>query len=172
MPSEPLSIMPCGIGALRVQEDRLLKPHELERTLEFAARKVGPSGGVLILLDRDDDCPAAKGPQLLQRARTARSNLRISVVLAKREFKGWFLAAAESLSGKKGLMEDLESPTHPEEIRGAKEWLTARKSDDTAHSPTVDQAALTALFDLTQARRADSFDKCHREIRTLPGQAP
>jgi len=31
----------------------------------------------------------------------------------------------------------------------------------------VDQPALTALFDLQQARTADSFDKCYLEIVRL-----
>ena len=29
---------------------------------------------------------------------------------------------------------------------------------------TVDQPGLTARFDLNQARQADSFDKCYRDI--------
>jgi hypothetical protein len=31
----------------------------------------------------------------------------------------------------------------------------------------LDQPALTALFDLSAARRADSFDKCFREVERL-----
>jgi hypothetical protein len=35
---------------------------------------------------------------------------------------------------------------------------------------TEDQAALTAVFDLDMARRADSFDKCYRAVSTLLAQ--
>jgi hypothetical protein len=40
---------------LRVPKSRLLKPGELERTVELAARKVGRPGVILILLDSDED---------------------------------------------------------------------------------------------------------------------
>ncbi len=32
---------------------------------------------------------------------------------------------------------------------------------------TTDQPALAALFDIEQARKADSFDKCYRDIVRL-----
>ena len=35
------------------------------------------------------------------------------------------------------------------------------------YDETTDQPALTALFDMSMARRADSFDKCYREIVKL-----
>ena len=35
------------------------------------------------------------------------------------------------------------------------------------YSETIDQPALTAMFDLNQARAAKSFDKCYRELRLL-----
>ena len=90
----------------------------------------------------------------------------IAVVLAKFEFEAWFLAAAESLRGINGLPEDLEPPADPESIRGAKGWLS-RHMTEGRYSETADQLALTAAFDLNLARRADSFDKCYREITDL-----
>jgi predicted ATPase len=39
-------------------------------------------------------------------------------------------------------------------------------------SGSLDRAALAAVFDLDRARRADSFDKFHREIRRLLGVGP
>jgi hypothetical protein len=66
--------------------------------------RVSPTaGGVLVLIDADDDCPAHLGPALLARAREARSDVPVSVVLANREFEAWFLAAAPSLAGNCGL---------------------------------------------------------------------
>jgi hypothetical protein len=47
---------------LRVPRDRLLKPGELERAVSFAATRVAPDGGVLIVIGADDDCPAELGP--------------------------------------------------------------------------------------------------------------
>ncbi|MCG5216726.1 DUF4276 family protein [Streptosporangium soli] len=121
-----------------------------------------------MLIDSDDDCPASLGPDLLERARLGRSDKEISVVLAHREFEAWFLAAAASIAGCRGLHDPLEPPPHPEGIRGAKEWLTARKTDGTPYKPTVDQAALAGTFDMERARKvAPSFDKFWRDIERL-----
>jgi len=84
------------------------------------------------------------------------------------EFESWFLASARSLRGRRGLPQDLEPPDQPEEIRGAKEWLSNHIPGG-AYAPTVDQASLTHALDLTLARRAASFDKCYREIVLLLG---
>jgi hypothetical protein len=93
------------------------------------------------------------------------------VVLACQEFETWFIAAARSLRGKRGLPEDLEIPDLPEGIRGAKEWLRNRMPKHRPYAETVDQPALAAEFDLQEARRAPSFDKCFRSIEWLLSQA-
>lgn len=155
---------------VRVPADRLRREGELERYVELAARKVGAEGGVLVLLDADDDedCPARLGPELLARAVGQRGDVRFSVVLAKREFEAWFLAAAPSVSGRRGLALDLKSPPRPEEVRGAKEWLRHHMPPGTSYSPTQDQPALTEVFDLSAARAASpSFARCHREVVRL-----
>ncbi len=157
-------LVPTVQPVIRVPGSRLVKAGELERTVELAARKLGGQGGILILLDCDDGCPAMEGPALLERARNARADLSISVVLAKREYEAWFLAAAESLRGRRGLPDDLLSPPDPEAVRGAKEWLSERMPRNFGYAETTDQPAMTEIFDLDAARRADSFDKCYREI--------
>ena len=63
-------------GPIRCSRDKVVKPGELERTVELAARKIG-----------DGDCPAQLGPALLERALRVHGNLPIAVVLAKREFE-------------------------------------------------------------------------------------
>ncbi len=148
----------------RVSRNQVVKTGEIERAVNLTARKLGGRGAIFVLLDSDDDCPAELGPALLCRALEARSDLPITVVLAQCEFEAWFLAAAESLRNYKGLKNDLESPNNPEEIRGAKEWLSQRMKGNRRYSPTADQPGLTKCFDLDQARHADSFDKCYREI--------
>lgn len=151
---------------VRVTKSKLLKPGELERAAVLAALNAGGNGGILIVLDSDEDCPALLGPELLSRARSTRADLPSAVVLAKREFESWFLASAESLRGHRGLPDDLESPDYPEEIPGAKEWLSNHARGG-AYASTVDQASLTHALDFTLARRAPSFDKCYREIVLL-----
>lgn len=160
--------VPSVLSPLRIPASRLKMPAEIERAVEFAARKLQGPGGIVVILDCDwhDGCPAKDGPELLARAAGVRSDLPVAVILAKKEFESWFLAAAESLRGIRGLPADLMPPANPENIRGAKEWLI-RKMQPRVYSETEDQAAFTALFDLAIARRADSFDKCYRDIERI-----
>ena len=164
-PSVPLEIL----HPIRRPRASLVKPGEIERAVELAAYKARPRGGVFVLFDSDDDCPAALAPEILHRAVPAASGLPVYVILPRREFEAWFLAAAESLRGLRGLPLDLASPQNPEEVRGAKEWLRDRMQGR-AYSSTIDQPALAARIDLNQARAAASFDKCYRDLGALIGR--
>lgn len=151
----------------RVPRTRITRPGELERAVEFAVRKLTGAGGVLVLIDAEDDCPAQLGPELLQRAQAVRPGVPMAVVLAMKEFEAWFLAAAASLRGRRHLRADLTPPPNPEAVRGAKEWLWVRMTGGRGYSETLDQPAMTQLFDLSAARSAPSFDKCYRAIENL-----
>lgn len=151
---------------LRRPRDRLIGgAMELEKAVEFMAVRVSPLGGIMVVLDAEDDCPAELAPRLQNRV--ASQNLPVSVVMAKREFEAWFLAAAESLRGRRGLPQNLAPPPDPEAIAGAKEWL-ARQMEHGSYSETLDQPALAAIFDTGLARqRSDSFNKFSREVERL-----
>lgn len=152
----------------RIPRTKLIKPGVLEHYVEVAARRAGHGGALLIILDSDDECPAALGPQLLSRAQSIRGDLAISVTLAHREFEAWFLAAAESLRGQRGFLAELVSPTDPEAKRDAKGWLSAQMEEGRSYSPTLDQPALAALLDIAAARqKAPSFDRFCREVTRL-----
>ncbi|MBS0261341.1 MAG: DUF4276 family protein [Planctomycetes bacterium] len=155
---------------LRIPRSKLVQTGEIERAVEFAARKTGGTGAVLVLLDSDDDCPAQLGPALLSRAKAARRDIPLAVVLAHREYEAWFLASAESLRGRRRLPADLSAPPAPESIRDTKGWLSNHMPGKLKYQETVDQAALTAIFDFTLARRCRSFDKCYRDITSLLSQ--
>ena len=148
---------------IRISESELKK--NVGRAVMLAILKLEGPGGILIFSDCDwkNACPAKDGPKILNIARRTRSDIPISVVLAKREYESWFLAAANSIAGERDLFDDLASPANPELIRDAKGWLSKHKKFG-SYSETVDQPALTARFDIDQARSADSFDKCYREI--------
>ncbi len=153
------------LSPLRVPRTKLVKDGELERAVEFIANKVGHGGRVLILVDADDDCPADLGPSLTARARAARADRTIEVVLAKFEYEAWFLASARSLAGQRGLPSDLEPPPDPESVRDAKRWLDERMRD--GYQETIDQPALSTMFSLEQAMAARSFRKLHQSVQRL-----
>lgn len=153
---------------IRVSRHKVVKEGQLEQAVQAAANRSGSEGGILILLDADDDCPASLGPELLQRAKAARRDREISVVLAKREFESWLLASAKAIAGRRGLRPSLLPPSDPEGISDAKGWLTARSLPSRSYRPTQDQAALTSVLDFEQARkRSPSFDKLWRDFRAL-----
>jgi ABC-type cobalamin transport system ATPase subunit len=81
--------------------------------------------------------------------------------------RAWYLAAAASLAGQRGLKAPLSPPANPEAIRGAKEWLTKNMTPGKKYSPAIDQPAFAATFDLEAARAAPSFAKLCRDILSL-----
>lgn len=123
---------------IRVPRRSIVKAGELERAVELAANKTTSPGAVLVVLDADEDCPATLGPALLERARVARGDMQIAVVLANPEFETWFLASAESLRGRQGLSPGLTAPADPEKVRGAKEWLRSHMTPNRRYAETID----------------------------------
>ena len=157
---------PRILKPIRVHRSRVINEGVLERYVGLAAQRVGAGGGVLILLDANEDCPARLGPTLLERAQAARPDRRIEVVIAKCEYEAWFLASIESIVGSRTLSRDVDAPPAAESVRGAKEWLSRRMQ--VPYRPTTDQPALTARFDMVLARRrAPSFDKMWRAVSAL-----
>lgn len=122
---------------------KLVKESELHRVVRLAAMQTGPGDAILIVLDADDDCAARLGPQLLAWAQAERSDRKISVVVAVREFEAWFVAAAESLVQAGKLHAGTTAPSDPEGIRDAKGWLSRCMSH--GYRPTIDQPKLSAL---------------------------
>ena len=152
---------------IRVPKDKLLKPGELERAVNLAARRTSGTDGIVVLVDADDDCPAELAPAMAARAAESRPDRRISVVIAKSEFESWFVAAADSLAGFRGLADSLVAPENAERIRDAKGWLSNNMPTGLTYRETIDQAAFASRMDLDQARQCPSFDKFVREVRTL-----
>jgi len=126
------------------------------KKVELATSKAAQGDGmVLILLDCEDECPGTLGPLLLAKAQAVRGDIPCTVVLARREYETWFLAAAASLAGCAGLPKTLEPPHLPEAIRGAKEWLGRHLP--ASYDPIIHQAKFTAAFSLAEAQTIPSF---------------
>jgi hypothetical protein len=158
-------------GALKIPTPFRLKrglmgnPDELTRAVELVARQTTPDGPILIVLDADDELGCQLAPSLLARASSLRSDRRIGVVAAVREYEAWIVAGQGSLSGVPGWVGENPLVDDPEALSGPKAWLDRRLEN--GYSPTIDQIKLTRLFDLDQARRAYSFDKFLRELARL-----
>ena len=111
---------------IRVDRYKVVKPTELERAIELAARIANGDGYVLVLLDAEDDCPADLGPDLLRRASETRPDRAIRVVLAKREYEAWFVAAVTSIAGLAGIGEDALPPEDAEGSETRRDGLPGR----------------------------------------------
>lgn len=145
---------------IRVRRDRFLnREEEFKRHLLLAAAKCAQDGWILILLDADDDCPALTAVRVMERAHALLQHRRVSVVFAKREYEAWFIAAAESLHGRRGFSFDAGDVVDAETPRDAKGWMRARMIGG-IYGETTDQPAFSAVMDLEQAfRRSRSFRK-------------
>jgi uncharacterized protein DUF4276 len=151
----------------RIPKSQLVQPEELERAVEALTRQIGRNKPILVLLDADDDCPKDLASSLKARCDAAHADVNVSIVIAKNEYEAWFLAAAKSLAGQRGLAEQLAPPIDPESIQGAKEWLTAHMSSYQSYSPTRHQSAYSDLMDMAEARTAPSFRKLEKELARL-----
>jgi len=156
---------------IRVKRDKFLnKDDEFNRFLELAALKCGDAGWIIMLLDADDACPRELGKNLLAKARARIPHRKISVVLANKEYEAWFIAAAPSLSGLRGLdVVATDIPADVEAIRGAKEWIS-RQMGSEKYREIIHQASFSATIDLSMARQnSRSFRKlCNEWEKNIP----
>jgi hypothetical protein len=155
---------------LRVKAGSFLNDDDyFKKYIELAARKAKqwPNSGVLIMLDCEDECPAELGPILFARATACRSDTKIIVLLASREYETWFLAAAKSLRGVCGLPSDLAAPPNPESTRNAKGWISDRMG--TAYDEPTHQRKLTAAFSFEEASSVHSFARGLKKIQDFLG---
>ena len=146
---------------IRVYKDRFLnRDHEFSRHLQLAAAKCGEAGWILMLLDADDDCPAASGQRLVERAKKVVPHRRVAAVLANREYEAWFIASASALNGFRGFSCTAhDAKTDAEIPRNAKGWMGQRMSGNT-YRETTDQPAFSQRIDLDLAyQRSRSFRK-------------
>jgi hypothetical protein len=136
---------------IRMRKDRFLRrSEEFSRMLALAAAKAGPGGGILIVVDADDDCPVELAADIARRADVQLDGRSVGVVVANREYEAWLIAGADSLASRRNLDADLAAPNDPEAIRDAKGWLSQRMGQNRYHE-VVDQPALTAVFDIPAA---------------------
>jgi hypothetical protein len=147
----------------------------IEYYLEIALRR--RPDAILVLLDADEDCPIALASDLLIRARMmVPADYPIGVVVAKREYGAWFLAAFPSTRFRWVLIDQqfrLERQSLP---RGMDVEAVANCKDRIAgliglskYEERIHQATLTRILPFTpgMARRSRSFRKLLKELHEL-----
>jgi len=143
----------------RRRRTQLVKKDSLQTAVRVAALRED-CVGILVIFDADDDCPKELAPTLEEWAREAAGGKACALVMANREYEAWFLASIEELRGTAGILSDATSHPEPEAPRDAKGQLEHRMPSGASYSPTVDQAPLTAHFNMESAyRRCRSFRK-------------
>ena len=120
---------------------------------------------VVILFDGEDVCPKEFAEKVRAWAQGAAGTVPCDVVIAYREYETWFLSAIESLRGKHGISDVATAPDNPESRRDAKGALEDFMPERRAYSETLDQPAMSAVFDMGRAhRRSRSFRKLVKAV--------
>ncbi|MBI1826654.1 MAG: DUF4276 family protein [Planctomycetes bacterium] len=145
---------------IRKSQGELLREESLKRAVKLA-RIQKNCGAILILFESEDDCPAQLGPRLTNWANDEAGQVPCAVALAHREYEAWFLAAIESVRGRRGIRLDALSDPDPERVRDAKGAIERQMQEGHRYIETTDQPAFSALFDMQAA-----FGNC-RSFRHL-----
>lgn len=152
---------------------QLATPEGIAKAVKIALGKP-KCGGILVLFDSDDDCPAELGPRTQAWANEASLGVPCAVCMAHREYEAWFLATVHSLREHRAIKADAEPHPNPESPRDAKVELRRRMVG--AYNPTIHQAAFSSKLDLAAAfRKCRSFKKLVASVGALMdgmGQRP
>lgn len=136
---------------------------------------------VLFLYDADDNCARDHVPQMRQWIVEAQMNFPCCVVMIRREFEAWFLAALPSLQGQaledgESIAEDARYTLDPEAKRDAKSAVGQFILPKRKYTETFHQWQLARHFDLGMAyQNAPTFCRlvdCLVEAATGQGQFP
>ena len=142
---------------IRCKRSQLVDRVQLTKRVRLA-RLRNECRAVLIVFDSDDDCPVELAAQVRDWAVAEAGPVCCEVVLAKREYEAWFLAAVESLHAHRSVKRDAKSHPDPESPRGAKGKLEAMMH--ISYSERTHQPAFSAIFCMATAyARCRSFRK-------------
>ncbi len=140
---------------------------KLKRAVQIVSDR-SDTRAIIVLFDSDGACASTHIPNMQAWAREAVPSLPCAVIMARREYEAWFVAAIESLRGKRRIREDAQYDRDPEGMLGAKGVIKRFMPQNKPYSETADQAALSAVFDLSQAYHgASSFRKLVKEVCRL-----
>lgn len=146
---------------IRVPRTQLVAGAGLARALILAGRRE-QAGGVLVLCDADDDCPARWCADLPRTVPAARA-LPVRSVMACREYESWVLWGYDPEA--RARVKALDPETNP---RDAKKALARLRP---GYTPSAGQEAVTRALNLSVVwSRSNSFDKLVRSVADLVGR--
>lgn len=144
----------------------------IEKFIEYASTTPN-CGGILVLVDSDEDCARDWAKRTCDRCREVGVPVPIAVVCAVREYEAWFLASLDSIRGSGQFNQEIHYDGNPEALGGVKEWFTQQMPPGRAYKETIDQASITSLIDISLARdNSRSFRRlCHaiEELQSAMG---
>jgi hypothetical protein len=148
----------------RAPRAKIASPAQLAALVGSVSAGAAGGGGVLVLLDADDDCPVELRRSLDEAARGSFANTE--VVLANREFEAWFLASMPTLRSHPTVRSDPVFAADPDQPRGAKERLEKLMTE--RYRETVHQAKFCNLIDLEMTwRNSRSFRRLVSALQRL-----
>jgi hypothetical protein len=128
----------------------------LARALRLAAARAPDA--ILVVCDRDDDCPATWGPSVP--GTVLPGFIPVAAVMASREYESWLLAGYPL--AQRTAARAIDPDKAP---RDAKRALARLVPD---YAPATHQVQVTRNLDLTAAwKTSDSFDKLVRSLAVL-----
>lgn len=153
--------------AHRLARGKMTQEMEICRAVRLQTNAVPPGpGGVLVVLDADDDCPVELRNAIEQSVRA--SGVSCEVVAANREYEAWFLATLSSLRTHKDIHDDASYDGDPDAPRGAKARLETCMS--VKYRPKEHQPAFSSLVDPNAAYKSSrSFRRMCAAVEALAG---
>ncbi|MFC5380088.1 hypothetical protein [Aquipuribacter nitratireducens] len=137
----------------RLPRGQIVKPERLEAAVRVQSARVQGRGGILVVVDADDDDPAELEARLA--AAEATKGVRLRVVAAVPEYEAWLLAG--------GAADDVD----PEAHRDAKSLVSSLLLDE-PYRETRHQALLSQRLDVGRAlSRSPSFRRLVHGLREL-----
>ena len=113
------------------------------------------------------ECPYAEANKLINRALVLRPGWPVKIAFLVKEYESLFLYDENATRRVfSDIAKQVEFPANPQEIRGAKEWLSAHRPRGMAYKETVHQEKITAHLDLKLLRER-CRDFVHLEKATL-----
>lgn len=156
----------------RISRSKIVKfDDHLRSSILFGLEKLkeGESGGILILIDADDDCPVALSEEFKYFIDGMDAGRIISFVVANKEYESWFLASAEMMRSHSSIRNDAVRPNNSDCIRDAKGHFSREiLNEGVKYAETIEQAKFSAIIDIDAASAASrSFRKFLKEVARI-----